>query len=423
MIIEEYEAKSLIRTSRTSLFSWSEAYLNPYQGCFHDCKYCDGKSEGYYMHDDFANRIKVKINAPQLLEQYLKKKGFFPSKREKTSTLVDFFPYLRDSASSNQPGKFVLFIGGGVCDVYQPAEKEVKMTRKLLQIAYDYKFPVFFLTKSRLILRDLDLLKKINEESYACASFTITLSDEKEQKIFEPKASTSQERFEAIEILREEGIHSGIYFYPTLPFIGDTDENMNAIYRTAKDVGAEFVYCWGLTLKLGRNKNEFMNTVKEHFPDLYTKYELLYGNNNKYGNLDNEKFKEMGLIWPEIKGYKKGYELGIDYTAKRYVPEGRIRTNLKISELLHRIEYLKRFFVESSKYELRELSQAAYFLNTFRKDLSKIDKLERSKLSLGKTTIPYIEEFLEKDGNYSLKNLEEKIYKNVCKYLRETDKS
>ena len=198
---------------------------------------------------------------------------------------------------------------------------------------------------------------------------------------------------------------------------------MNAIYRTAKDVGAEFVYCWGLTLKLGRNKNEFMNTVKEHFPDLYTKYELLYGNNNKYGNLDNEKFKEMGLIWPEIKGYKKGYELGIDYTAKRYVPEGRIRTNLKISELLHRIEYLKRFFVESSKYELRELSQAAYFLNTFRKDLSKIDKLERSKLSLGKTTIPYIEEFLEKDGNYSLKNLEEKIYKNVCKYLRETDKS
>ena len=170
MIIEEYEAKTLIRTSKPSLFSWAEVYLNPYQGCYHDCVYCDGKSEGYYMHDDFGTRIRVKKNAPELLENYIRKKGLFPVNREKTSTLVDYFPSLKKLADTRKIAKFVLFIGGGVCDVYQPAEKETRMTRKLLEIACDYKLPVFFLTKSNLIIRDLDLLKAINEESYACAN-------------------------------------------------------------------------------------------------------------------------------------------------------------------------------------------------------------------------------------------------------------
>jgi len=82
MIIEEYDAKSLVRTTKTSLFSWAEVYLNPYQGCEHDCVYCDGKAEGYYMHNDFGQRIRVKKNAPELLENYLKKQDY------KTMSLV-----------------------------------------------------------------------------------------------------------------------------------------------------------------------------------------------------------------------------------------------------------------------------------------------------------------------------------------------
>ncbi len=418
MIIEEYEAKSLVRTSRTSLFSWAEVYLNPYQGCFHDCVYCDGKAEGYYMHDDFGSRLRVKKNAPELLEKYLKKKGFFPINREKTSTLVDYFPNLRDSADSNQPAKFTLFIGGGVCDVYQPAEKEVGMTRKLLQIAYDYKIPVFFLTKNDLILKDIDLLKKINEESYACASFTITLADEKVQKIFEPNASTTDERFDAIKQLRKEGIHSGIYFYPTLPFIGDTEQNMETIYKRAKEVGAEFIYCWGLTLKPGKNKTEFMNTLKEHFPDIYPKYKILYGNEDKYGNLDRVEFEELGLIWPEIKGYKLGYEVGIDYTSERYVPEGRIKTNLQLSALLHRLAYLKSFFVKSSRYEIRQLNEAARFLNTFNRDFSKLNDEEKEQTEIDGGIMHYIDEYLKNEESRALEGLEKLSYETVCNYLR-----
>jgi len=417
MIIEEYEAKSLVRTARTSLFSWSELYLNPYQGCYHDCKYCDGKAEGYYMHDDFADRIRVKKNAPQLLEQYIKKLGFIPINRKKTSTLIDQFPELKESAGSNLPGKSVIFIGGGVCDVYQPAEEEVKMTRKLLQIAYDYKFPVFILTKNRLILRDLDLLKKINEESYVCACFTITLSNEETQKIFEPRASTTTERFEAVRKLREEGIHSGVYCYPSLPFIGDTDENLLGIYNQAKDVGAEFVYCMGLTLKPGRNKVEFMKTLQKHFPELYPKYKLLYGNENKYGALDSDQFKKMGLVWPEIKGYKLGYELNLDYTSKRYVPEGRIAINLEMSEILHRLIYLKNFFIKSSASERKDLNEAATLLISFNKDLSKLSEVEKSKLPIGNSTKSYIEEYLSEGKSASLEDLERKAYTSVCDYL------
>ncbi|MFW9852668.1 MAG: radical SAM protein [Candidatus Thorarchaeota archaeon] len=423
MIVEEYDAKTIIRSSKTSLFTWSEAYLNPYQGCYHDCKYCDGKSEGYYMHDDFGERVKVKRNTPYLLEQYLKKQNFFPINREKTSTLIDYFPNLKNLAASKTPGKPILFIGGGVCDVYQPVEKEVKMTRRLLQIAHDYKMPVSFLTKNNLILRDIDLLKKINEDSYASASFSITLADEKTQKIFEPRASTTQERFDAIKILRDEGVHSGVYFYPTLPFIGDTDENMKSIYKQASEVGAEFVYCWGLTLKPGRNKIEFMNTINENFSDLLPKYTKLYGNEDKYGNLDSEVFNEYGLIWPEIKGYKLGYELGLDYTAKRYVPEGRISFNIKITEILYRIAYLKSFFVKSSKYEINRINQASVIINSTKKDVSKMDEKDLMRIGIDKIVFEYIFEFTEKNESTHLKILETEAYDSVCKYLESKEQN
>jgi DNA repair photolyase len=251
------------------------------------------------MHEDFADRIRVKGNAPHLLEQYLQKKGFIPFGRTKTSTLLDYIPSMKESVQSTLPPKFIVHIGGGVCDVYQPAEAQVKITQNLLHIMDDYKFPVFILTKNRLALRDVDLLKKINKDTYACCSYTITLADETSQKIFEPNASTTQERFDAIKTLRKEGIHAGVHFYPVLPFIGDTDKNMHRIYSQAKKAGAEFVYCWGLTLKPGRNKQEFLQTLKEHVPSLYGKYKRLYNNNNRYGNADVSQFKKMGLVWPQ----------------------------------------------------------------------------------------------------------------------------
>ncbi|MHA1157049.1 MAG: radical SAM protein [Candidatus Heimdallarchaeota archaeon] len=366
MKIENYEAKSLVRQGGVSIFSWAETYLNPYQGCYHNCVYCDGKSEQYYMHEDFGERIRVKTT-----------------------------------------------IGGGVCDVYQPAEKEAKMARKLLEIVYDYQLPLWILTKNKLVLRDIDLIKKINKESYACVNFTITLADERARKIFEPRASSSEERFEAIKILRKEGINSGIYFYPCLPFIGDTEENVSSIYQRAKEVNAQFVNCAGLTLKPGRSKNEFMNALRVNYPDIYPKYEQLYGNENKYGHLDYEQFKKLNLVWPEIKGYKYGYELGLSFVADRYVPDGRMATNLKIAELLLKISYIKRNVIHDSKFEIQDFNKASHLVENSTRDFGLLEDDEFSEISISKSVRSIIQEYVEQGKSSYLQKLEKKAYEQV----------
>ena len=133
------------------------------------------------MHEDFGERIRVKVNAPELLEKYLQKKGFLPVNRDKTGTLVDFMPDEKSAIVRNQGKKFTIGISGGVCDVYQPAEEEVGMSRKMLQMVYDYDFPVFLLTKNKRVLQDLDLLKKINEGAGVTACMTVVFSIENER--------------------------------------------------------------------------------------------------------------------------------------------------------------------------------------------------------------------------------------------------
>jgi DNA repair photolyase len=415
MIIEEYEAQSLIRKAAPSLFSWTEVYLNPYQGCYHDCKYCDGKSERYYMHSDYSERIRVKKNAPHLLEHYLKKRGFLPLHRERTHTLLDFIPSLK--ATVHQPPKFILFIGGGVCDVYQPVEQQVRMTRALLHIAQEYGFPVFILTKNRGVLEDIDILKEINHDSYASVSFSITLSEEKDQKIFEPRASITEERCAAIHTLRREGIHSGIHFYPVLPFIGDTDENMQTIYDTAQKVGAEFVYCWGLTLKPGRNKSEFLSTVKEHYSSLFSKYTALYGNNNPYGHPDRTQIKALHMVSPEVKGYVLGYERGIPYCADRYVPEGQHVMNIILCALLLKITFLKRSILRESSPELQSVYEVVQKLEEMNKDISSLDPQELTQLQIPEPLWYPIHEYMETGESSYLRRLEAEAYASARNQL------
>lgn len=252
------------------------------------------------------------------------------------------------------------------------------------------------------------MLKKINENSYACCSFTITLADEIVQRIFEPRASTTAERFAAIRKLRKQGIHSGVYFYPVLPFIGDTDENMQAIYDQAQKVNAEFVYCWGLTLKPGRSKQEFLETVNTHFPALLPKYKRLYSNNNKYGHPDSNQFKG---IHPEVKGYKLGYEHKLPYAARRYIPQRRIKTNLQVSELLIKIAYIKSYILQDSS-GVRKLYQTSALLETYPKDISRNTE-ELKKLPIAQEIHPYIQEFIKEHKSEYLETLEKQAYHSI----------
>ena len=290
MIIERYEAKSLIRERKNS----TDIALNPYQGCYHNCAYCDGKAENYNMHPDFGTRIRVKINAPEMLEVYLKKKGFVPLNRERTGTLLDFVPVSHRKEAARGK-KFSISISGGVCDIYQPAEAELQLSRKLLQIVLDFGFPVSLLTKNKLVLRDLDLLKKINDAAGASVALTITLMGDEKRKIFEPRASSTEERFDALKKLRNAGIRTGIWAMPLLPWIGDSEENITGIFKKAKELDVQYMACAGLTLKPGRQKEGFFTVLQKHYPELVEKYNMLYSNNNKYGMPDLSMCARFGV--------------------------------------------------------------------------------------------------------------------------------
>jgi len=347
------------------------------------------------MHDDFNQRIYVKINAPNLLENYLLKKGFIPYNRDFTSTMLDYFPSLKNGASLKLPPKFIISMFGNVCDVYQPAEEKTQITRKLLQIVHDFGFPTRILTKSTLMLRDIELLKSIHMESFARIAFTITLANEKDQLIFEPNAASTLERFEALRALRKEGIPAGIYFTPVIPFIGDTEENLHSIFSIAKEAGAEFILTGGLTLRPGRNKDEFMHTLAENYSHLEEKYLKLYGNNNRGGQPDPfvaEQFKLIDII-------KTGYELSkkyaITFYEPRYIPEGQIQTNLRIATVLARIAFLKERIDHERGNHIQEIRQAAAFIEKMRDDLGEMKDETILSLSIKERALEYVFEMLK----------------------------
>ena len=173
--------------------------MNIYRGCLHGCIYCDSRSLCYQMNHKFED-IEVKANAVELLENALRRK------RNKC------------------------MIGtGAMSDPYMPIEEKLGNMRKCLEVIERYGFGVTMITKSTKVLRDLDLLKKINEKSKCVVQMTLTTYDEDLCRIVEPNVETTYERFRALEILRDNGIPTVVWLCPILPFINDTEENIRGL--------------------------------------------------------------------------------------------------------------------------------------------------------------------------------------------------
>ena len=280
------KAKSLLSKREMFAEDWFHINrsLNAYRGCEHGCVYCDGMSE-YYHVDNFTSHVRIKENAPEILRKELKKLGFSSQRELETETLWSFLP--KDDATRlamKTPRRIVIGVCGGVSDGYQPAEKEHKITHQLLETLLDFRLPAMILTKSDLVLRDIDLLKELNEVAFANVVFTITLHDDDKRRIIEPRASSTPERFAALKSLRKAGIFGGVMATPIVPWIGTTYENMEGLAREAKAAGAEFILFGGMTLKPGRQKDHFLSVIGRHFPGEVEKIKALYADNNRYGN-------------------------------------------------------------------------------------------------------------------------------------------
>ncbi|MDD3304230.1 MAG: radical SAM protein [Clostridia bacterium] len=220
--------------------------MNLYRGCCHGCIYCDSRSNCYHVEN--FDTVRSKENAIAILEQELY------SKREKGVIGI-----------------------GSMSDPYNPFEKEYEITRKALELVAKYQYGISITTKSDLIVRDVDLLKKINEKNDVIVAFTITTADDAISKVIEPNVSISSERFRAIRELTSNGIYTGIMMSPVLPYITDNKDNIKEIVRLAYENGANFIYTYmGMTLRENQ-RDYYYDKLEKHFKGLKQKYMTRYG--------------------------------------------------------------------------------------------------------------------------------------------------
>lgn len=238
--------------------------MNLYRGCTHGCIYCDSRSKCYHIDHAFED-IEVKANAIELLEAALKRKR-----------------------------KKCMLGMGSMTDPYIPLEEEIGNVRRALVLASRYGFGVTLTTKSNRILRDLDLLKEINDRTKCVVQITLTTYDEELCKKIEPNVCTTKERLHVLRELQKAGIPTVVWLCPILPFINDTEENIQGILRGCAEMGVRGVICFGmgLTLRDG-NREYFYRQLDRLFPGLKEKYIKTYGMQYEINSPRNEELMKL----------------------------------------------------------------------------------------------------------------------------------
>jgi len=238
--------------------------MNIYRGCTHGCIYCDSRSRCYNITHDFED-VEIKENALELLEDTLRRKR----------------------------NKSMIFTGS-MSDPYLPIEKDLKLTRGALELVYKYGFGITLLTKSDLILRDLDLIKKINEKTKCVVQMTLTASTDSISKLIEPNVTPVSKRIEALRTFSENNIPTIVWLGPILPFILDNEENICALLDMMIKVKVKGILYFGigLTLREG-NREYYYQQLDKLFPNLKEKYMKYYKNNYFVNSFNNDKLVKI----------------------------------------------------------------------------------------------------------------------------------
>ena len=263
-MVNEIQAKSILNKHKKRDDWFLDDYsVNPYSGCSFNCIYCYIRGSKYG--ENMAKTFSVKTNAPELLEKQLSRRA--------------------------KKGEYGIIALSSATEPYMPIEEKLKLTRRLLKIILKHRFPVEIASKSKLISRDLDILKEIDKNAILPAdlkpklkhgtiiSFSVSTLDERLAKILEPGAPKPTERLETMKKCKEEGFFTGVCFIPVLPFLSDSEEEIEKTIRTVKEHGADFIFVGGLTL-FGKGltdcKTLYYKFLEKHYPNLVPKYKRLY---------------------------------------------------------------------------------------------------------------------------------------------------
>ena len=264
--------------------------MNIYRGCTHGCIYCDSRSSCYQMKHDFED-IEVKRDAVLILEGQLKRRR-----------------------------KLCMIGTGAMCDPYIHIEDELQITRRCLELIERYGFGLAIQTKSDRILRDVDILKAINEKTKCIVQITLTTFDEDLCRIVEPNVSTTAERFAVLETMRDYGIPTVVWLEPTLPFINDSEENLRGIlgYCVRAKVRGVICFGFGTTMRDG-SRDYFYSKLDESFPGMrqrYIKefggsYECLSPNSARLAEIFRDECRRHGILHDpyDVFGYVRKFEV------------------------------------------------------------------------------------------------------------------
>lgn len=277
--------KSILnKTKRRDPWFLDDYTINPYSGCSFNCLFCYIRGSKYGEH--MEEKLKVKENAVELLEKQLA---------------------LR--ARKKQYGIIVL---SSATDPYLQFEKEFQLTRQLLEVILKYRFPLHVITRSDLVLRDLDLLEKINETAIlpagleklqhkAFVTFSFSTVDDVIAKIFEPGATKPSLRLGTMKKVAAENFLTGVSMMPLLPFISDTGEHLEKMFSSFKEHGAAYVMPATLTLYgsgPADSKTLVLRAVAKHYPHLVEKYRKWFDHSGSmpdhYRKAFGEKIKALG---------------------------------------------------------------------------------------------------------------------------------
>ena len=335
---------------------WSRYTLNTYSGCAHACIYCDARSQRYYL-EDFENEVIIKTN--------------FDTKLDKRFT----------RARTLLPD---VIAPGGVNDAYQPIEKEIEHTRKVLQVIAKHEFPINIATKSNLIVRDIDILQKIANDTWCTVGFSITTTNQELASFLEPHSSPPSLRFEALKNIKKQApnIQTGTYFIPIIPFIEDDDENLEEVIKQSKTSGADFVlFSPGLTLRDSQADFFFKKLKNSKYKKVLKPLLELY-RGQMYPPADYVRDLHTKLL-----NISEKYNMPI--RVKRWIPSDYRKWNYKISELLLNKEYIDTLRTGKSN---KTMMWAGLNLNNLEESI--LDVFRRGELSQLKNFTDKIIEFI-----------------------------
>ncbi len=334
--------------------------MNLYRGCTHNCVYCDGRAEGYYVEGEFGKDIVVKVNALDVLNRELN------PKRKRTPFKSGY-----------------IMVGGGVGDSYQSVEEDYQLTRRTLALLCEKRLPVHILTKSTLVKRDVDILKKINEQSKAIVSFSFSSTDETISRIFEPGVPSPQKRLETISFFKDNGIACGMFLLPVIPFITDRKEVMEKTMKDAKEAGVDFIIFGGMTLKVGKQKKYFLNVLRQFDKNLEIEYQMIYPD-SKWGEARQEYYDQIHTLFHSLM---RQYRI-----PKRIPPElfkDLLFENDLVIIILEHLDYLLKLEGKKSPF-----GYAAYSISQLKKPLSTMLNDLHTLAGIGNTTEQIIREIL-----------------------------